>query len=591
MRRTPLFWLLFPSFALITIGGLLAAAFYGRHALRAFYREQVAASLEARADFFADRVAELLAANATAELDALAKRLGQRAATRITVVLPTGEVVADSHEDPAAMDNHRSRPEVAAAWNASGPTLDVRYSDTVKQELMYLAIPLHADGQPLAVVRTAMPIAVVDRTLARVQQRSLLGALFAAALVLAASWGIGRRISRPLEAMTAGAERFARGELDHRLDVDGFREVALLAEAMNRMASQLRERIETVVRQRNQQDAMMASMIEGVLAVDNDGKILNLNRAAGDALHLDAATARGRLVHEVLRIPDLLRFVDATLADPQARSADVAIRGATDRFLHAHGTALSDADGRRIGVLIVFHDVTRLRHLENVRRHFVANVSHELQTPITSIKGFAETLLDGALDDHENAERFVRTILKQADRLIALIADIFTLSRIEKDSEEHRVDLQRGSLREVLESAARMCEHLAAEKSVDVVLDCPAELEARINARLLEQAVMNLIDNAIKYSPAGSTVTLRAERTGEQVVVAVVDRGCGIEAKHLPRVFERFYRVDTSRSRELGGTGLGLAIVKHIALTHGGSVDAESRVGAGSTFRIRLPAR
>ncbi len=359
---------------------------------------------------------------------------------------------------------------------------------------------------------------------------------------------------------------------------------------MNRMARQLSERIQTILRQQNEHEAMVSSMEEGVLAIDNSGTIISLNATCATLLGGEPDQFKGRLVHEVIRKRELLEFVKSALASTSPVDGDLRVFGSQDRWLSAHGAALYDAQRRKIGVLVVLHDVSRLRHLENVRRDFVANVSHELRTPITSIKGFVETLLDGALDDRENAVRFLRIMLRQADRLDAIVGDLLTLSRIEKGSEEQWIELAPEAVAPVLQAAVEMCEMKAADKGIRLELTCPDKLTARINAPLLEQAVVNLVDNAIKYSGSGSTIEVRAAEDEASVVIRVEDHGCGIESRHLPRLFERFYRVDKARSRELGGTGLGLAIVKHIILAHRGSVSVESTVGTGSTFSLRLPA-
>jgi two-component system phosphate regulon sensor histidine kinase PhoR len=268
---------------------------------------------------------------------------------------------------------------------------------------------------------------------------------------------------------------------------------------------------------------------------------------------------------------------------------EIQLRGAQDRWVSAHGTVLHDSQRGKIGVLIVLHDITRLRHLEDVRRDFVANVSHELRTPITSIKGFLETLADGAFDDKVNAPRFLQIMLRQVNRLDAIIADLLMLSRIEKGSEGQLIEVAREPIRATLQAAIEMCEKKAADKPVKIELVCPEDLAGDINAALLEQAVVNLLDNAIKYSNPQAVVEVRAACEGTDLAIRVKDQGCGIDAQHLPRLFERFYRVDKARSRELGGTGLGLAIVRHIALAHRGSVTVESQLGAGSTFCLRLP--
>jgi two-component system phosphate regulon sensor histidine kinase PhoR len=278
------------------------------------------------------------------------------------------------------------------------------------------------------------------------------------------------------------------------------------------------------------------------------------------------------------------------LTTPNRIEDDLDSAGTKGRSLHAHGTVLCDGENRRIGALIVLRDVTRLKHLENVRREFVANVSHELRTPITSIKGFVETILHEDLADKEQSLRFLHIVLKQANRLDAIIHDLLMLSRVERGGEEQTIELQPESLGDVLRSAVEMCEQEAKEKRIDIDIQCPHDLLARINAPLLEQAVLNLIDNAVKYSEAGSMIHVIALEEDSDVAIRVEDHGCGIAAKHLPRLFERFYRVDRTRSRELGGTGLGLAIVKHIVAAHKGSVWVDSTVGQGSTFYIHLPA-
>ena len=414
-------------------------------------------------------------------------------------------------------------------------------------------------------------------------------ALMTLTLAAGAGFWTSQRLTRPLKKITAGVSRFAENQWPGRLPHEGGGELDALADTINQTAQQLHERIQMISHSHNEQEAMLASMEEGVLAIDMDGRIINLNQTCATLLGAEPDTVRGRIVHEVIRKPDLLKLVERAIAGQSPVECDLCVHDATERWLHAHGTTLHDAERRTIGALVVLHDITRLRRLENVRRDFVANVSHELRTPITSIKGFVETLLDDSLEDRENAMRFLRIVLRQVNRLNAIIEDLLILSRIEKGTEELTIELGEDSVHEVLQAAIEMWENQAADKGVTLQLDCDHGLKARMNAHLLEQAVVNLIGNAVKYSEAGSTVRVVAAEANGEIVIQVRDEGCGIEAKHLPRLFERFYRVDKARSRELGGTGLGLAIVKHIALAHRGSVAVESTVGHGSTFSIRLP--
>jgi len=580
---------LFLSYLWVTLVAVVLVGLYGAHMARELYLDRTAEDLEARARLCEPPVLEILQEEDAEGVDALCKELGRATRTRITVVLPSGRVVGDTDEDPQRMDNHRGRPEIRDA--AAGPVgRSMRYSATLKEERMYIAVPVERDGSLAAVVRTSIPVTAINRAVGAIRQKIIVAALGVTGLLAVVSLWLSARIGLPLQQMSVGAERFARGDLDHRLPGASFEEISTLAQAMNRMAGQLDERIRTMQCQQNELEAVLSSMEEGVLAVDNEGIIINVNQTCGVLLGVEPDALKGRRVHEVVRKPDVLEFVERALSSEDSVEGDVLVRAEEDRWLSVHGTALYDATNRKIGTLIVLHDVTRLRRLESVRRDFVANVSHELKTPITSIKGFVETLMDGALDDRENAARFLEIISRQVNRLDAIIEDLLTLSRLEKGAEEQGSRLESGSVRDVLRAAIEMCEKKAADKRIDVDLECPADLTAPMNGHLLEQAVVNLVDNAVKYSESGGKVCVGAVRDGDSVVIRVQDWGCGIERKHLARLFERFYRVDKARSRELGGTGLGLAIVRHIALVHHGSVSVESEVGGGSTFSISLPA-
>jgi len=588
MRKTRLWRRLFIAYLFAPAAVLLLFGWLGAGVIERLFSAELANDLEARAYLVAKPIGELIAQNRTAEIDALTKDMGRDSGTRITVVLPSGEVAGDSHRPPRDMDNHGGRPEIAAAL-AGRTGFSRRYSSTEHEDNVYAAVPVVRDKKIIAVVRVSLPLADLTSTLATVRDRIIfigfMGLLIHAAVTLV----ISLRMSRPLEEIKAGAEAFAAGNLAHRLRVSNCLEIGAVAESLNRMAGQLDERIRTVMRQQNERDAMLSSMEEGVLAIDNDGTILSLNAACAEMLGEEPVRLGGRGVYEAIRKADLLQFIESALASHSPVEGELHIRGEEDRWLSARGTALLDPQRGKIGVLVVLHDITRLRHLEQVRRDFVANVSHELRTPITSIKGFVETLADGAIEDRETARRFLQIMLRQVNRLDAIISDLLVLSRIERGGEGQRIELESQSVRAALVAATEMCEKRAADKQLRINLDCPEELFAAINAPLLEQAVVNLLDNAIKYSNPASEVELRAFADGEQLVVQVADHGCGIEARHLPRLFERFYRVDKARSRELGGTGLGLAIVRHIALAHRGTVGVESIIGQGSTFTLRLP--
>jgi two-component system phosphate regulon sensor histidine kinase PhoR len=589
MRWRRLFWQLYPSYLLVIIICLLAVAVYSSFVLNRFHLEQTAADLKVISLINESHVRMLLAADDVSAIDAYCKEIGRRAGIRVTVIEPSGVVIGDSVTDPALMERHDDRPEIRQAIKGEIGN-SIRFSSTVKQNLMYVAVPISVEGKVLAVARASLPMTSISRTLRSTLWNLALGAVAVAVIAGILGLVMSRRISRPLEEMKRGAERFSKGDFAHRLPVSGSLELGGLAESMNDMAGLLDERIRTVVKQRGELEAMLASMMEGVIAVDRETRILSLNRTAALLLSTDAKSAQGKMLQEIIRNRELQRFVTDALESKEPVEGEIILHHDGDRYLQAHGTPLHDEQRRRIGVLIVLNDLTRLRKLESFRRDFVANVSHELRTPITSIKGFVEALTDGAIDDREKALKFLGIIEKHTDRLSELIEDLLMLSRLEQGEGDHRIVLERANVRVLLENAVEICATKAEARGIKISISCQSSLDTEMNHSLIEQALVNLIDNAIKYSPEGGEVEVAARVVDERIVVSVRDNGPGIDDKHLPRLFERFYRVDKARSRELGGTGLGLSIVKHVAQAHGGSVGVDSRPGAGSTFFLYLPA-
>ena len=566
---------------------LVAITWYASRSLQQFYLDIAQSDLEARAKLVESEVSRLIDAGDFAMLDETCKSLGWETGTRITVMLADGRVVGDTREDPGRMDNHGGRPEVMDAL-AAGFGSSVRYSATLRQRLMYVAIPLRTAGGENAVVRTAIPVMAIDETLRQIYRKIALGGLIVAVLAALISYIISRRISQPLEALTVTAQSFAQGDFDTRLPVGDSAEIGALADAMNTMAERLDDRIQEVDAQRQQVEAVLRSMTESVLAVDSQDRIIRINAAAAELFAVDGAAAIGRPIAEVIRNNDVLQLVSRVVSSDQPVEEEITIYDPEERWLQAHGTVLHGADEASIGALVVLNDLTRMRRLERVRRDFVANVSHELKTPITAIKGFVETLQGGAIQDNDAAERFLGIIGNHTERLHAIIEDLLALSRLDQDAEQE-IELAPARLHELAVRAAEVCRVKAQARRVDVTIEDSDAVEALVNAPLVENALVNLIDNAIKYSDEGKQVKVSIEQERGGAVVRVHDEGPGIEKEHLPRIFERFYRTDSARSRALGGTGLGLAIVKHIAVAHGGSVTVQSTIGEGSTFSIHLP--
>ena len=587
-KRKRLLWQLFPPYLLITLIALLAASWYAAEAMRQFFLDQTTADLKARAALLQKQIKELLLPLRTETIDAICKEAGRLSATRITVILPDGTVIGDSRDTPRLMDNHAGRPEIITALTGqTGKSL--RFSNTLMQRMLYVAVPIRDHQEIVAVLRTALPATAMEQEIRSIQLKIALGGCIIALLATGISLVISRRISRPIEQMKKSAEQFAAGDLSHRLNFPASEEMAGLADAMNQMAAQLDNRIKTIISQRNQLETVLASMLEGVIAIDGEERIVSINRAAAQLFENEPANCKNKSIQEVIRSSALQEFIRSALNNPNPAEEDITVYQNKERVIEAKSSPLLGVERKQIGTLVLFNDVTQLRRLENMRRDFVANVSHEIKTPLTAIKGFVETLLQGKVDKAEEKERFLGIIQNHVDRLNSIVEDLLALSRIEQADGRKDINLEQVKIRDIFEAAIQLCRSKAEDKRIRIELDCEKGTRAVLDSALIEQAVVNLLDNALKYSEPQSTVLLKSQQQNSEMIISVEDHGIGIAQKHLARLFERFYRVDKSRSRNMGGTGLGLAIVKHIAQAHGGHVTVESRLGEGSRFSIHLP--
>ena len=518
------------------------------------------------------------------------KALDAATGLRITLIEASGRVLGDSREDPRKMDDHSRRPEVLAAGrSAEGVGVSQRFSATVQHEMLYVARAIEDPALPDGgFVRVALPLTVVQERSGASKSSVWLGTAIGLLLSLVAGFWLARRRAVPIAALTQVAEDMRAGIYTSRASVDSGNELYLLADTLHRLGGELTERIARISREDAQLRAMLSGMIEGVVAIDSEDQLVFVNEAARSVLGLSPREdLTGRKLWEVAPIAALEELLGMARKSSSLCRRELELhRLGAERIIDAQATPFRG--GGRSGIVAVLHDVTDLRRLERVRQDFVANVSHELKTPLTTIKGFVETLLDGALEDEDNNRRFLQRIEVNVDRLASLVTDLLSLARIESQGSD--VQLVPVDWAGVLQEVLHRHGDVARRKESELVTPEPdASLVVLGDREAMTQVADNLIDNAIKYTPSPGTVTIALGR-GQQVgVLSVRDTGVGIPENDISRVFERFYRVDKARSREVGGTGLGLSIVKNLVVALGGDVRVESVPGEGACFEVELP--
>lgn len=597
MLRSPLLWRLYAGYVvIILICTLIVGTLVGRQ-VTANSTNEIHHSLAVRSELLAEVARpSLLALTGNlasglndSNLQKTIVQLGKNTESRLTIISRSGIVLADSQEQPEIMDNHGNRPEIILA-KESGFASQSRFSQTLQQQMIYRALRVEHNQEIIGYVRVSLPLSIIAEKLSQLRLIVLFAALVAACTALVTGFFFARRFTAPLRHMTEVAEAISQGDYNKRLSVTQNDEVGQLANAFNRMARRSEQRMTEITEDRNRLATIFAGMVEGVIHVDQEFQVIHMNEAAARLLDLSALACVNKPFWENVRDREINEALMQAMESNQVVKTQ--LRRATDgndRVIDLYVAALSRGHtGESIGAIIVLHDISELDGLERIRRDFVANASHELKTPITAIRGLTETILDDAEMDELTRKRFIKKIHVQSLRLSALVSDLMTISRLESSSAERHYEPI--DLAEIIKRSASSVKNTYQEKQQKFDLDVPsARVMISGDMQAISQLIDNLLDNAVKYTPLEGSISVQLSVVNKLTKLTVKDTGIGISAQYQQRIFERFYRVDKARSRELGGTGLGLSIVRNIAEQHGGTIAVESRPGSGSIFTLMLP--
>ncbi|MDB5320949.1 MAG: hypothetical protein JWN40_2580 [Phycisphaerales bacterium] len=596
MFTSPFFRRLFLPYLLLICAATAAVGVFAARTVYSTYLERQTDALRQNLRLVSHAISVQLAApSAASTLDPEVKRIGAAIGNRITIMRADGVVIADSEANPPQMENHRNRPEFQQAFDR-GEGVSARPSGTIHTDLLYLAQPVEdLDGHPIIgpageryYARLAVHLDQLHHNLNVLYAGLATAALLAIVAAGAICFYFARRHTAPISDLTHFADALSRGDLARRTYRDEKGEIATLATSLNTMAESLSSLVDQANKDKAELLTILSSMSEGVIATDTRQRILIVNNAAGKLLGFETSAAVGKSLFEVVRNDQVIKAAGEVLARSQRKL--ISVGPLSTRHLDVTLCPFP-TQGEPQGLIVVAHDITQSFQYQELRKEFVANVSHELRTPLTVIKGFVETLQDGAWQDQRKAPEYLNTIHRHTNQLTNLVSDLLELSKLESQSGQGVAPRSAPvDLSFVIHKAQELLAPAVEKKRQTLTLDVAPDLpELSGNADYIERAIANLIDNASKYTPESGRIQVTAKANGHYAIVEVVDNGIGIPREDIPRIFERFYRVDRSRSREMGGTGLGLSIVKHVAQVHGGQIEVESTPGQGSTFRLKLP--
>jgi two-component system phosphate regulon sensor histidine kinase PhoR len=527
------------------------------------------------------------------DVQSVVSRLGEKTGVRITVIDENGLVLGETDKNPREMENHSERPEIKQAFNNEiGESL--RYSTTLQKEMFYVAVPYEAkNGTSLTVIRTSLPLSIIQQTLLPLESKVIYTGIVLTILALLLSLVVSKTTTKSLAGIINISEELAKGNLKVDIPISESKgEIPKITMALNHMAQKLNEVFKQLSHEKNQIEAVLIAMSEGVMVVSEKGKIILTNNIFKEMFNLTDDPFQ-KSYWEVLRNKEVIKLIDGVLQNWKPDNKEVSYLYPEERYYLANVIPITSPERE---IIVVMFNITEFKKLENIKADFIANVSHELRTPLTAIKGYTETLEEGAFEDPQEQKHFIKIIKRHADRLINIVSDLLVLSEVEGrdvlSQQNENGDLEDVNVNEVIRSSLEALKSNALEKELKVSFN-PSDKEHIITASrfLLEQMFINLIDNAVKYTPDHGEVGIEITDKNEYLTIEIYDNGIGIPKDSLPRIFERFYRIDKTRSRKMGGTGLGLSIVKHIVIIHGGKIDVESEEGKGSRFRISLPKK
>jgi two-component system, OmpR family, phosphate regulon sensor histidine kinase PhoR len=589
LKDKKLFWKFYQPYLIIILFVLAIFGILLSKSFKDFYLNQTEESLIQTAQIIKSDINNDIKID-TAELNSRFKNYESVLKIRVTLIDTSGKVIADSKANAESMDIHKDRTEFIEALKGN-TGFSIRKSYTLGTELMYIAIPVYDKSNNISkIIRTASSIEELNYEFRVINLKIILLSAILYLIVSIIFYFISRKIVRPVEEMKKGAIQLASGNLNQKIYSPNIEEFSSLANSLNTMSFQLNEKLKIIEEQKNTLESVLESMKEGVIAVDNAMNILFINREASRLLKIEDKNIIGKSIQETVRIFDFQKLIQQIQKNGQKIETELNIKEEKkDIVLQLIGNVLRNNENKSIGIIVVINDVSERNYLDTLKSDFVANVSHELKTPITTIKGFAETLRDCAIEDRENIKRFIEIIFKNSVRLNAIIDDLLNLSRLEKTSNIENIEKNHVKILPLIKSSIEGLNVRVEQKGINIKYECEKNVEALINSNLIEQALTNLIDNAIKYSLENTEINVIARTDFNNLIIIVKDQGYGIPEEHIERLFERFYRIDKGRSRENGGTGLGLAIVKHIIKIHKGTIQVQSNINSGSEFKIIIP--